>query len=105
MNTNRLLFMNNSFHDHKQAVLTHNENCRKDVDSRVALDGVGAAVDAGGALLCAVVLEKGIAVGVGIFSSTDVGVEWIRRRANRKLLWPHWFSCQDDKVIKGEAQL
>lgn len=62
------------------------------LNSRVALDRVGVAADAGGAL-CHAVLEEGIAVSVGVFSGTDVGVEWICGRANWQLLRSHWFGC------------
>lgn len=61
--------------------------------SRVALDRVGVAIGAGGALLCHAALEEGVAVSVGMFSSTDVGVEWICGRANWQLLRSHWFGC------------
>ena len=50
---------------------------RTDLNSRVALDRVGVAVDAGGARLCCAALEEGVAVGVGVFSGTDVSVEGV----------------------------
>lgn len=64
--------------------------------SRVALDRVGVAGGAGGAL-CHVTLEEGVAVGVGLFCGADVGVEWICGGANGQLLRSHWFGCGDDK--------
>lgn len=71
----------------------------KDSNSRVALDRVGVAVDTGGGWLCYVALEEGVAVGVGVFSGTDVGVEWVCGRANWELLRSHWLGCWDDKVM------
>lgn len=61
----------------------------KDLNSRVVLDRVGVAADAGGTRLCHAALEEGVAVGVD-----RVGVT-----ADGKLLRSHWFSCGDDKVM------
>lgn len=70
----------------------------KDLNSRVALDRVGVAVDAGGARLCHAALEEGVAVGVGLFGGTDVSVERVGGRADGQLLRSHWLGCQVDKA-------
>lgn len=72
----------------------------KDLNSRVALDRVWVAVDAGGFWLCHVALEEGVAVGVSMFSGTDVGVEWIGGRTDRWLLRSYWLGCRYDKQCK-----
>jgi len=72
-------------------------------NSRVALDRVGVAVDAGAARLYPAALEEGIAVGVGLFSGTDVSVERVGGRADGQLLRSHWLGCQEDKVMQREG--
>lgn len=72
---------------------------KTDLNSRVVLDRVGIAADTGGLLWCHVTLEEGIAVGVGVFSSMDVGVERVGGRANGQLFWSHWLSCRDEKAM------
>lgn len=72
---------------------TGRDKLRKDLNLRVALQRVQVAVDAGGALRCHAALKEGVAVGVGVFSSPDVGIEGVCRRANRQLLWSHWLCC------------
>lgn len=62
-------------------------------DSRVALDRVWVAVDAGGLGLRAVALEEYVAVGVAVLGGTDVGVEGVGGRADRQLLRPHRLGC------------
>lgn len=62
-------------------------------DSRVALDRVWVAVDAGGLGLRAVALEECVAVGVGVLGGADVGVEGVGGRADGQLLRPHWLGC------------
>lgn len=47
-------------------------------------------------------LEEGVAVGVGMFGGADVSVEGVGGRADRQLLWSHWLSCWDDRVVGGK---
>lgn len=68
----------------------------KDLNSRVVLDRVGVAADAGGTRLCHAALEEGVAVGVGLLV---VSVDRVGGTADGKLLRSHWFSCGDDKVM------
>lgn len=72
---------------------------RKDLNSRVALDRVGVAVDGGRARLCYVALEEGVAVSVAVFSGTNVSVERVGGRADGQLLRSHWLGCRDDKAM------
>lgn len=69
------------------------------MNSRVALDGVGVAVDGGG--LCYVALEEGVAVCVGLFGGTDVSVERVGGRADGQLLRSHWLGCWEEKAMSG----
>lgn len=62
-------------------------------DSRVALDRVWVAVDAGGLGLRAVALEERVAVGVAVLGGPDVGVEGVGGQADGQLLRPHRLGC------------
>lgn len=75
------------------------KNGKEDLNSRVALDRVGVAVAAGRARLCHATLEEDVAVGVGLFSGTDVSVERVGGRADGQLLRSHWLGCRDEKTM------
>lgn len=65
----------------------------RDRYTRVALDRVGVAAGAGGALLRGAALEEGVAVGVSVFGGTDVSVERVGGGADGQLLRSHWLCC------------
>jgi len=69
------------------------------LNSRVALNRVGVAVDAGGARLCHVALEESVAVGVAVLSGPDVSVEGVGGRADGQLFRPHWLGCWEEEVM------
>lgn len=75
-------------------------------DSRVALDRVWVAGDAGGLGLRAAALEECVAVGVAVLGGPDVGVEGVGGRADGQLLRPHRLGCtrvQNHNVLGSQC--